>query len=156
MLDGAGICSTVVCPYHRWQYRLDGSLKNAPQQATQLPDLVASEWGLLPVALAEWRGLLFVNPDATAPAFEDWIAPLEAHIGAYHPEALVDLVAGVGPAADGLGQLVARGVVVRAYVAEPHARRRRVVRSPTIGRDEGLLRDAPGIRPQSCRANSAR
>ena len=94
LLDGAGRCGTVVCPYHRWQYRLDGSLKNAPQQATQLPGLVASEWGLLPVALAEWRGLLFVNPDVTAPPFEDWIAPLEAHIGAYHPEALVDLVAG--------------------------------------------------------------
>lgn len=94
LLDDRGHCRTITCPYHRWQYGLDGSLRNVPQQATQLPNLEASQWGLLPVTLASWRGLLFVNPDGTAPPFEDWFAGLPEQIGRYRPDTLVELVRG--------------------------------------------------------------
>ncbi|MEE4360464.1 MAG: aromatic ring-hydroxylating dioxygenase subunit alpha [Pseudomonadales bacterium] len=95
LLDARGNCSAIVCPYHRWRYGLDGSLDNVPQQATQLPALDRDAWGLLPVALAEWKGLLFVNPDGGAPAFEDWLAGMPEIIGAFEPERLQVLTEGV-------------------------------------------------------------
>ncbi|MEE4301073.1 MAG: aromatic ring-hydroxylating dioxygenase subunit alpha, partial [Pseudomonadales bacterium] len=94
LLDDSGNCRAIVCPYHRWQYTLEGDLKNVPQQATQFPDLITSEWGLVPAALAEWRGLLFVNPDGTAPDLESWLDEMPMHIGGYHPDELVELASG--------------------------------------------------------------
>ncbi|HSG87927.1 MAG TPA: aromatic ring-hydroxylating dioxygenase subunit alpha [Pseudomonadales bacterium] len=94
LLDDRGQCSAIVCPYHRWRYGLDGALDNVPQQATQFPGLERDDWGLLPVALAEWRGLLFVNPDGLAPAFDRWLADLPEHIGGFVPADLEVLVEG--------------------------------------------------------------
>src|SRR5262249_7036633 len=31
LLDGSGNCQRIVCPYHSWNYRLDGSLAHAPE-----------------------------------------------------------------------------------------------------------------------------
>ena len=92
LLDDHGHCSAIVCPYHRWQYGLDGSLRNAPQQATQLPALERADWGLIPVALAQWHGLLFVNPDGSAPPLEQWLDGMPELIGAFRPDTLEELV----------------------------------------------------------------
>ena len=92
MLDDRGRCSALVCPYHRWQYALDGRLINVPQQASQIPLMNLDDWGLVPAALAEWRGLLFVNPDGSAPAFESWLGDLPEILDGFHPAALSELV----------------------------------------------------------------
>jgi Rieske 2Fe-2S family protein len=94
MLDDRGNCSAVVCPYHRWQYALDGRLKNVPQQATQIPLMNLDDWGMVPVALAEWHGLLFVNPDGEAPDLETWLGEMPGIIGGYRPDRLEELVSG--------------------------------------------------------------
>lgn len=95
LLDDQGNCRAITCPYHRWQYRLDGALDNVPQQQTQLPGLDPEDWGLVPAALAVWRGLLFVNPDGTAPAFEPWLAGMQDVLAGYHPDRLSVLAEGV-------------------------------------------------------------
>ncbi len=95
LLDGSGECSAIVCPYHRWRYDLDGALSNVPQQSQQLADLEVSDWGLLPVALAEWSGLLFVNPDGRAPDFESWLAEMPALLGSFEPRRLKVMAEGV-------------------------------------------------------------
>lgn len=95
LLDERGSCSAIVCPYHRWQYSLDGTLQNVPQQQAQFPAMVLDDWGLVPVALAEWQGLVFVNPDQQAPPFADWLADMPALIGAYAPDQLQVLTEGV-------------------------------------------------------------
>ena len=50
------------CPYHGWTYGLDGALKRARDFGDDdIPDI-----SLHPIAVAEWRGLVFVNLDADA------------------------------------------------------------------------------------------
>ena len=95
LLDGSGTCSAIVCPYHRWRYELDGALSNVPQQARELATLDRSEWGLLPVAVAEWAGLVFVNPDGKAPALHRWLAGIPELLEAFEPARLKVMTAGV-------------------------------------------------------------
>lgn len=48
------------CKYHGWTYRLDGSLRGTPRfDRTELFD--RGEYGLVPVNLDTWEGLLFVR-----------------------------------------------------------------------------------------------
>jgi phenylpropionate dioxygenase-like ring-hydroxylating dioxygenase large terminal subunit len=89
LVDEDGRRGTIQCPYHAWTYDLDGSLRAAPRSAGE-PGFDPSELGLLPVAVAAWGPLLFVNPDPDA-------APLEEALGE-----LPSLVAGVGVDVDAL------------------------------------------------------
>ena len=50
----------LVCPYHNWAYRLDGSLAATTSLATP-EGFDAADWGLYPVHLGVWRGLVFIN-----------------------------------------------------------------------------------------------
>lgn len=64
--EGAGVGSTLVCPYHRWAYRLDGSLIGAP-----LSDAADFEGACLPsLHHSVWEGFVLVNfsGDAADPA----------------------------------------------------------------------------------------
>lgn len=60
----------ITCPYHAWSYSLRGDLVRAPSKV--LPEgFDKADYPLYGVALAEWRGFVFVNlhPDtATTPA----------------------------------------------------------------------------------------
>lgn len=60
----------ITCPYHAWSYSLRGDLVRAPSKA--LPDgFDKADYPLYDVALAEWRGFVFINLDpdtATTPA----------------------------------------------------------------------------------------
>jgi hypothetical protein len=50
-------CSSV---NHGWAYRLDGCLRGVPRfDRTELFD--KEDYGLIPVTVATWQGLLFVN-----------------------------------------------------------------------------------------------
>lgn len=70
LLDGpSGNCGgTMVCPYHRWTYGLDGALRGVPNMAECFPDLDRSKLGLNPAALGVFNDFVFVNPDANARA----------------------------------------------------------------------------------------
>jgi phenylpropionate dioxygenase-like ring-hydroxylating dioxygenase large terminal subunit len=70
--DGAGSGSTLVCPYHRWSYRLDGSLIGAP-----LSDGAAFEGACLPALRhAIWEGFVLVNLSGDAPEPAEQMAGL--------------------------------------------------------------------------------
>lgn len=61
--DGAASGSTIVCPYHRWAYRLDGTLIGAP-----LAEGIDVDGVCLPsVRHAVWEGFVLVNLSGTAP-----------------------------------------------------------------------------------------
>ena len=61
LLDGSGTCKgSIVCPYHGWTYRLDGSLRATPAKRT-FPDLDLGQHGLIPVELEVFHGLVFLR-----------------------------------------------------------------------------------------------
>ncbi|MGH7523364.1 MAG: aromatic ring-hydroxylating oxygenase subunit alpha [Gemmatimonadales bacterium] len=72
--EGCGKRQTLQCRYHGWTYRLDGLLLNAPEMDAAL-DFSATAMHLMPVQVAQWGPLVFVNLDLkTAPLehfFED-------------------------------------------------------------------------------------
>jgi choline monooxygenase len=59
-MEESGSCLMLQCKYHGWTYTLDGMLRGVPKfDRTELFD--KKDYGLVPVALSEWEGLLFVN-----------------------------------------------------------------------------------------------
>ncbi|MEZ5773870.1 MAG: aromatic ring-hydroxylating dioxygenase subunit alpha [Hyphomicrobiaceae bacterium] len=50
----------IVCPYHAWSFDLEGALRRSP--TLRAPDgFERADHGLLPIAVHEWRGFVFVN-----------------------------------------------------------------------------------------------
>lgn len=77
--NGAGTSKLLRCRYHGWTYDFAGAFVGAPPMVAP-PDPAAPEHHLQRFAVAEWRGLVFINPDATAAspaAVLDAIVPLE-------------------------------------------------------------------------------
>ena len=57
----------ITCPYHSWSYSLRGELVRVPSKV--LPDgFDKKDYPLYRVALAEWRGFVFVNLEELLPA----------------------------------------------------------------------------------------
>ncbi len=68
----SAVRGVVQCPYHAWSYELDGALRLAPH-AGDMENVRPDELGLLPMAVAEWGGWVFVNVDGRAGSFDDHI-----------------------------------------------------------------------------------
>ncbi len=83
--DSGNTGKKIVCPYHAWTYRLDGSLANAPY-TDAMSGFDPGEFGLREIRLINCRGLLFVNLDPDAPAFETEYAGLDATFDQYLPD----------------------------------------------------------------------
>ena len=76
--DGQGNCGEAfTCRYHGWRYALDGRLRNAVDFGAA-PGFDPREYGLFPIRVATWRGLVFVNLDLEARSLAALIAPLDA------------------------------------------------------------------------------
>jgi carnitine monooxygenase subunit len=88
LVDGAGGCAKVLtCPYHAWSYARDGKLVGVPHRH-QYPGLRTEELGLVPVALENWRGFLFVTLEPGSPSVAEMMAPYEHEIAPYRFEDL--------------------------------------------------------------------
>jgi choline monooxygenase len=72
--DGEGGCrGGLVCRYHGWSYRQDGTLLRARDFGDD-PALDPFAFGLYRVQATTWAGLVWVNLDETAPVFEEDLA----------------------------------------------------------------------------------
>jgi choline monooxygenase len=73
-------CSTMLqCKYHGWTYQLDGMLRGVPDfDRVELFD--KKDYGLVPVLLDEWEGLLFVALEQPAANLEQVFAGVREHI----------------------------------------------------------------------------
>lgn len=93
LLEGRGNAgSTLVCPYHRWTFGLDGGLIGMPARSACFPDLDRAEFSLKPAAVGVFKGVVFVHPDPEAAAgFDAYFADLE---DAAWPHDFNDLVGG--------------------------------------------------------------
>jgi choline monooxygenase len=71
----AGHCTNLVCQYHGWSYDLDGALLSA-RDFGDAADFDPAVYGLHPVRVEEWRGLVFVNLHRDAPSLHEDLGAL--------------------------------------------------------------------------------
>ncbi|GAB0115628.1 aromatic ring-hydroxylating oxygenase subunit alpha [Acidisoma sp. C75] len=74
----------VRCPYHSWTYTLDGGLARAPGFGAWKDAVQPADWSLLPIAAAEWRGLVFIRISLEGPSLIDWLGPI-VPLAAHYP-----------------------------------------------------------------------
>ena len=80
------------CPYHWWEFDLDGRLTKVPQRRTEFPDLDIDQMGLFPLAVDTWEGQIFVHTGATPEmSLAAFLADLPNHIAPY-PYATIPLL----------------------------------------------------------------
>lgn len=75
--EGCGSRKVFRCGYHGWTYGLDGRLITAPEMEGA-EDFRPEEFGLRPVRVEEWSGLVFVNLDAAAPPLAERLGQMPA------------------------------------------------------------------------------
>lgn len=63
---------TIVCPYHRWTFGLDGALRGVPDQRSCFPNLNKKANGLHRASVGVFKGLVFVNPEPDKDV-SDWL-----------------------------------------------------------------------------------
>ncbi|HWP81191.1 MAG TPA: aromatic ring-hydroxylating dioxygenase subunit alpha [Bacteroidota bacterium] len=67
------------CHYHGWTYLLDGSLRGTPKfNRVELFD--KKDFGLVPIRLEEWEGLVFVDLSGTATSLNSILKDIPARI----------------------------------------------------------------------------
>ncbi|MCA9187911.1 MAG: aromatic ring-hydroxylating dioxygenase subunit alpha, partial [Planctomycetales bacterium] len=60
--DSRHRCAFFQCPYHGWEYQLDGRLRKAPMLGPQ-KNFDVSQYGLVPVSVDTWGPFVFVDLD---------------------------------------------------------------------------------------------
>jgi Rieske 2Fe-2S family protein len=79
--DPCGEVGNIVCPYHQWTYRTDGSLIFAESQP---PTFDRSSFGLKPIHVRSIAGLIFICLDENPPAdFAEVASFLEPYLTPY-------------------------------------------------------------------------
>ena len=63
------------CPYHGWNYGLDGSLKGMPE-FEGVKNFARQDNGLVPVKVETWENFVFVNLDPHATPLKDFLGAL--------------------------------------------------------------------------------
>jgi phenylpropionate dioxygenase-like ring-hydroxylating dioxygenase large terminal subunit len=73
--EACGQASILHCPYHGWNYGLDGSLKGMPE-FDGVQDFDRQKNGLLPARAEAWENFAFVNLDLEAPSLRNFLGGL--------------------------------------------------------------------------------
>ncbi|CDO35441.1 aromatic ring-hydroxylating dioxygenase subunit alpha [Novosphingobium sp. KN65.2] len=80
-LKASGSCgwsANITCPFHNWQWNLDGSLKAIPCDF-EFPQVDRERAGLAEVQVASWNGMIFINFDSEAAPLVDYLEVLPEH-----------------------------------------------------------------------------
>jgi choline monooxygenase len=73
--EPCGQVSILHCPYHGWNYGLDGSLKGMPE-FDGVRNFERQQNGLVPVKTEIWENFVFVNLDPQAASLKDFLGGL--------------------------------------------------------------------------------
>ena len=92
LLDGgSGHCpGRIVCPYHAWNYELDGSLTAVPHRK-EFADFQLDRFGLKPLESEVYKGFIFVRLQSGLPGVAHMLAPYADELASYRLEELQPL-----------------------------------------------------------------
>ncbi len=82
LLEGRGNVRRIVCPYHAWNYTLDGKLAGAPLMERQV-GFCKEQYALPTVRCETWQGWIYVTLNEHAPPVATHLAELTALIEPY-------------------------------------------------------------------------
>ena len=85
---GAATAKAIVCPYHAWTYRFDGTLRGAPG-FKEVAGFDPADFSLRSLGVQEWHGWVFVDRAGHGGPFEQHVGELESIVAPYDGEALV-------------------------------------------------------------------
>jgi phenylpropionate dioxygenase-like ring-hydroxylating dioxygenase large terminal subunit len=81
---------SIVCPYHKWTFKIDGNLLSAPRYFGSENKVMSAEdkadKSLIGVRFAIWWDIIFVNIDGQAEPFADFIQPLDGLLSCYRSD----------------------------------------------------------------------
>jgi choline monooxygenase len=80
--DGHGQCDILRCRYHGWVYDTKGALRRTPEFG-EAADFDKQDFGLFPIQVGVWRGLIFVNLSADAEPLAQAMAAMTAETAAF-------------------------------------------------------------------------
>jgi Rieske 2Fe-2S family protein len=84
--DGATRARAIVCRYHNWAYRLDGTFAGAPHMGEAIAPEDRAVLGLGPVHVREFAGLVFVCFAADPPPIASAVTAISAQLERHRPE----------------------------------------------------------------------
>jgi phenylpropionate dioxygenase-like ring-hydroxylating dioxygenase large terminal subunit len=70
-----GKTSSFMCPYHGWNYALDGALRGVPYPKGYGSDLNKADFPLLSLRVSEYGGMIFASFKPDIEPLEDWLGP---------------------------------------------------------------------------------
>jgi phenylpropionate dioxygenase-like ring-hydroxylating dioxygenase large terminal subunit len=85
LCSGPASSDSIRCPFHAWEWKLDGSLHNIPSR-WDFPELNTEAYHLPEIRTARWGGFVFVNPDPHAAPLEKALGILPEHFTDWRTE----------------------------------------------------------------------
>ncbi len=85
LCNKAGSGGEIRCPYHAWEWSVDGRLKRIPSH-WDFPEVTLRNGGLPEVRLGRWGGFIFICADKDAPSLEEALSVIPAHFKEFQPE----------------------------------------------------------------------
>ncbi|UZW57084.1 aromatic ring-hydroxylating dioxygenase subunit alpha [Sphingobium sp. JS3065] len=73
---------TIKCPYHAWEWKLDGSLKYIPSH-WDFKAVTAKNGRLREANIGRWGGFIFINADPDAAPLEEALGPVIEHFAEF-------------------------------------------------------------------------
>lgn len=77
--------ATIRCPYHAWEWNIDGRLKAIPSH-WDFPEITRLNGSLPEVKHDRWGGFIFINADKDAAPLLEALGPMPEHFREFAPE----------------------------------------------------------------------
>lgn len=91
LCDHASGGDSIRCPFHGWQWNIDGTLKNIPGR-WDFAEVDDASYALPEIKVGTWGGCVFVNPDPEAGPLEDALGVIPEHFAHFQMENRFTLV----------------------------------------------------------------
>lgn len=85
LCDGSSSGAHIRCPFHGWEWNLDGELRHIPSR-WDFPRVSDEDYRLKEVKVGTWGGFVFINPDRDAGPLEEALGVLPSHFASWGPE----------------------------------------------------------------------